>query len=138
MSYEFTKLGAVEALTEMPENANALVEVDGAIKRVPASAGGSVCIVNVSCETADMQTFTNVTKDKTFAEMDAAYNAGGLVWGRLSVNSGGMIIKCEAPLGMCMEEEGVKGMMFFPFGFFGDAGVVIRVNEDDSCSVYIE
>lgn len=42
MSYEFTKLGAVEALTEMPENANTLVEVDGAIKRVPASAlGGS-------------------------------------------------------------------------------------------------
>ena len=103
-----------------------------------ASAGGGVCIVKVSCETADMQTFTNVTKDKAFAEMDAAYNAGGLVWGRLSVNSGGMIIKCEAPLGMCMEEEGVKGMMFFPFGFFGDAGVVIRVNEDDSCLVYIE
>ena len=40
MNYEFTKLGAVEALTEMPENANALVEVDGAIKRVPASAAG--------------------------------------------------------------------------------------------------
>ena len=38
MNYEFTKLGAVEALTEMPENANALVEVNGAIKRVPASA----------------------------------------------------------------------------------------------------
>lgn len=103
-----------------------------------AGGGGGVCLVNISAETADMQTFTNVTKDKAFAEMDAAYNAGGLVWGRLSVNSGGMIIKCEAPLGMCMEEEGVKGMMFFPFGFFGDAGVVIRVNEDDSCSVYIE
>ena len=38
MSYEFKTLGSVEALTEVPENANALVEVDGAIKRVPGDA----------------------------------------------------------------------------------------------------
>ena len=42
MAYEFKTLGSVEALTEVPENANALVEVDGAIKRVPGGAlGGS-------------------------------------------------------------------------------------------------
>lgn len=42
MAYEFKTLGSVEALTEIPENANALVEVDGAIKRVPGGAlGGS-------------------------------------------------------------------------------------------------
>lgn len=40
MAYEFKTLGSVEALTEVPENANALVEVDGAIKRVPGSALG--------------------------------------------------------------------------------------------------
>lgn len=40
MSYEFKTLGSVEALTEVPENANALVEVDGAIKRVPGGALG--------------------------------------------------------------------------------------------------
>lgn len=54
MNYEFTKLGAVEALTEMPENANALVEVNGAIKRVPASAasgGGSASAGAVSSST---------------------------------------------------------------------------------------
>lgn len=39
-NYEFTKLSAVEALAEVPENANALVEVDGAIKRVPGSGLG--------------------------------------------------------------------------------------------------
>lgn len=37
MSYEFKKLGEVEALEEVPEGANALIEVDGAIKRVPGS-----------------------------------------------------------------------------------------------------
>ena len=42
MAYEFKTLGSVEALTAVPENANALVEVDGAIKRVPGGAlGGS-------------------------------------------------------------------------------------------------
>ena len=40
MSYEFKTLGSVEALTEVPKNANALVEVDGAIKRVPGGALG--------------------------------------------------------------------------------------------------
>ena len=40
MAYEFKTLGSVEALTEVPENANALVEVDGAIKRVPGGALG--------------------------------------------------------------------------------------------------
>lgn len=42
MAYEFKTLGSVEALTEVPENAHALVEVDGEIKRVPGGAlGGS-------------------------------------------------------------------------------------------------
>lgn len=40
MAYEFKTLGSVEALTEVPENAHALVEVDGAIKRVPGGALG--------------------------------------------------------------------------------------------------
>lgn len=40
MAYEFKTLGSVEALTKVPENANALVEVDGAIKRVPGDALG--------------------------------------------------------------------------------------------------
>lgn len=39
-NYEFTKLSEVEALEEVPENANALIEVDGAIKRVPGSGLG--------------------------------------------------------------------------------------------------
>lgn len=42
MAYEFKNLGTVEKLNEVPENANAIVEVDGALKRVPGGAlGGS-------------------------------------------------------------------------------------------------
>lgn len=40
MSYEFTKLADVPALEEVPEGANALIEVDGAIRRVPGDGLG--------------------------------------------------------------------------------------------------
>lgn len=40
MAYEFQKLSEVEALTEVPEGANALIEVNGDIKRVPGSGLG--------------------------------------------------------------------------------------------------
>ena len=42
MSYEFKRLGEVEALENVPEGANALIEVDGVIKRAPGTGlGGS-------------------------------------------------------------------------------------------------
>lgn len=42
MAYEFKKLGEVESLAEVPENATVLAEVDGSIKRIPsAGLGGS-------------------------------------------------------------------------------------------------
>lgn len=54
MAYEFKKLGEVEALDEVPENANALVEVDGAIKRVPGSGlGGAAGIKTAIIKTSD-------------------------------------------------------------------------------------
>lgn len=40
MAYEFQKLSEVEALAEVPEGANALIEVNGDIKRVPGSGLG--------------------------------------------------------------------------------------------------
>lgn len=45
MAYEFKKLGEVEALEEVPDGANALIEVNGDIKRVPGSnlgGGGGI------------------------------------------------------------------------------------------------
>jgi hypothetical protein len=43
MSYEFQKLSEVEALTEVPEGASVLAEVNGDIKRIPGDGlGGSV------------------------------------------------------------------------------------------------
>lgn len=40
MAYEFKRLADVEALSEVPENATVLAEVNGAIKRVPGNGLG--------------------------------------------------------------------------------------------------
>ena len=40
MSYEFKRLGEVEALSEVPENATVLAEVNGSIKRIPSNGLG--------------------------------------------------------------------------------------------------
>lgn len=75
-SYEFKKLADVEALEEVPENANALIEVDGAIKRVPGSGlgssgggGGDVAIAmfNLDDNTCNM-TFAEVYERLTTGE----------------------------------------------------------------------
>ena len=42
MSYEFTKLSEVPAVSEFPQGANAIIETNGEIKRCPSSGGGSV------------------------------------------------------------------------------------------------
>lgn len=84
MAYEFQKLSEVEALAEVPEGANALIEVNGDIKRVPGSglgggAGKTLVIVDsnftnggVEERTAVATTYTtNMTLDEA---MEAFYN----------------------------------------------------------------
>lgn len=54
MAYEFQKLSEVEALAEVPEGANALIEVNGDIKRVPGSGlGGATGIKTAIIKTSD-------------------------------------------------------------------------------------
>ena len=54
MAYEFQKLSEVEALAEVPEGANALIEVNGDIKRVPGSGlGGAVGIKTAIIKSSD-------------------------------------------------------------------------------------
>jgi hypothetical protein len=56
MDFNFKKLADVEALTEVPENANALVEVDGVIKRAPGAGlggGGGIKTAIIKCDYYD-------------------------------------------------------------------------------------
>ena len=54
MSYEFKKLSEVQALTEVPEGAKVLAEVNGQIRRVPRSGlGGSGGIKTIIIKSSD-------------------------------------------------------------------------------------
>lgn len=56
MAFEFKKLSDVEALNEVPEGANALVEINGAIKRVPGSGlGGAAGIKTIIIRSSDYE-----------------------------------------------------------------------------------
>jgi hypothetical protein len=80
MSYEFIDLGAVEALTEIPKNANALVEIDGDIKRVPGGALGGSSLLTIK-ETSDADGNTVVIANMTYDEMKALLDAGEFIPG---------------------------------------------------------
>lgn len=88
MNYEFKKLGEVEALSEVPENATVLAEVDGSIKRVPSNGlggGSGNTLVITSSDFVDavsgISTFiavptTTYTANMTFDEAFAAFYEG--------------------------------------------------------------
>lgn len=89
MNYEFKKLGEVEALSEVPENATVLAEVDGSIKRVPSNglgggSGNTLVITSPDFVNAasGVSTFvaveptTTYTANMTFDEAFAAFYEG--------------------------------------------------------------
>lgn len=87
MNYEFKKLGEVETLNEVPENATVLAEVDGAIKRIPGNGlGGGNTLVITSSDfvnaASEVSTFvaveptTTYTANMTLDEAIAAFYEG--------------------------------------------------------------
>ena len=100
MSYEFTKLSEVPAVSEFPEGANTIIEANGEIKRCPSSGGGGSAGAvlytaqtltdeqkkqardNIDAAIADfvfnatLNSDSTVTLDKTFAQIQAAIQEG--------------------------------------------------------------
>ena len=74
MAYDFVRLADVEALSEVPENATVLAEVNGAIKRVPGKGlGGSGNGIVLVMDDASAQTLSSAPVVYTFtANMDFA------------------------------------------------------------------
>lgn len=74
MAFEFKRLADVEALSEVPENATVLAEVNGAIKRVPGNGlGGSGNGIVLVMDDAGAQTLAAQPTVYTFtANMDFA------------------------------------------------------------------
>lgn len=91
MSYQFQPIGEVEKLDEVPKTANAIVEVDGKIKRVPGSGlGGAVerfdaifTVVHTGVGNTS-QDYT-VTCNKSFEEIDKLMEETGWVSALLTI-----------------------------------------------------
>ena len=94
MSYEFTKLSNVPAVSEFPEGANAIIETNGEIKRCPSSGGGSVptaggvTTLHINVTAVNMETMeATFTADKTPSEMQQA-SVNGPVWCVVTIAAG--------------------------------------------------
>lgn len=80
MAYNFKRLSDVDIVTETPESANVLAEVDGEIKRVPATGfggGGNEADLVIRCE-KELASSSDVTTDDfviTSGSVDAVWSA---------------------------------------------------------------
>lgn len=73
-TYNFRKLSEVEQLETVPENANAIVEVDGEIKRVAGGGlGGGVLTVTII--TDGVESSVCQCDDATYEEVKAALDS---------------------------------------------------------------
>ena len=107
MAYEFMSLAEVEALSEVPENATVLAEVDGSIKRIPGNGlGGGKSLVIVESSFTDFYADTpspnqklalayTYTANMEFADALAAFRACELTNAVLyALKNGPMFLNC--------------------------------------------
>lgn len=115
MSYEFKRLGEVEALNEVPENANVLVEVGGAIKRVPGSSlgGGSSEVVILP------ETELTVDEGGEEALIMTPFAADLVIDGHYVVTYNGVDYNC---IGRLLEMESVSGVILGNTSMLGVPG----------------
>lgn len=103
-----------------------------------SAGGGGVLVINMSCDLSDdMSTVTNPTKDKTFAEAKAVYDAGGIVVVRLECKSGPMAgCKFDFERTAFMVMGGQSGFMFAMNNAAGPN--MINLLSDDSFNIMID
>lgn len=127
--------GMVAPLDDSTTITLSIVQVGAASGGGSASAGGGVCVINMTCDANDsMNEFTNATKDKTFAEAKAVYDAGGIVHVRLEYKSGPMAgMKIEFPHA---NFASMGEMTAFMFDHSSTAGAnYILIQSDDTFSI---
>lgn len=137
MSYEFKKLSEVEAMTEVPEGANMIAEVNGEIKRVPAAtsegggSGGSgvkTAIIKasnydafldyMSGKTTELPNMKNVTfscTNMTFQEVYSAIMSGehiDIICMFFSVDSNPVL--CISPTSISIEKDSIGIVVMIP------------------------
>lgn len=119
MSYEFKKLSDVELLEEVPEGANALIEADGVICKVPGSnlgggnsiptailkevpsgdSGADPYAVMAADAKAALPTYHATCENMTYDEVKAILTSGGSVNARLlrQDDTGSVVVFVDYP-----------------------------------------
>lgn len=107
MAYNFAKLADAELLESVPENANAFVEIEGAVKRVPGSGLGgsktavividegtasSVSLLSASDGARATSETTATCENMTFEEAKAAILAGVFAANILATQYGATVV----------------------------------------------
>lgn len=89
MSYNFTKLTEVEALSEIPNNATVIAEVNGALKRLPSDGlgGGNSLLIIGDNE-------NNISANMTFEEAYALFMSNKLT--SVFFKSGTILQYCQS------------------------------------------
>ena len=68
MAYNFKNLAEVELLAEVPENANAFIEVDGTIKRTPKENSPTSSSIILYCEDGNGYIYTDENKTQSLSK----------------------------------------------------------------------
>jgi hypothetical protein len=131
MAYEFKKLSAVEAVETPADTANVLIEENGVIKKTPSSSfagggsssSGGVFLIRVTREFIDGGMVDVV--DKSYAEIEAAHNAG--LWLYLYAGSNGVPYIFSG----WWEKESPKSGFMFEFKSV-DSDLHYQIWEDDT------
>ena len=72
MSYTFKNLADIELLTEMPENANKIIEVDGSIKRISDAASSAKPVIIEGTMDLETGSCSYTCTSTTYAEVKIA------------------------------------------------------------------
>lgn len=97
-----------------------------------ASGSGGVCVINVTCDgerNPDTGEYPNAAMDKTFGEIKACYDAGGILMCRLAYTSGEQTdVVFEFPLVQCIKGY---GFIFMIDGVSGSIANYIMIAPND-------
>lgn len=110
--------------------------------KTESAGGGGITLVKVSGESSDMQTFTNVTCDKKFADLKSVYDADGLLWCRLTltIDQGDAKLEmvAECPLSGYDKTAEPPYFMFNPIGTLSSSGIAVQLDSEDNCKIFID
>ena len=104
MSYTFKNLADIELLTEMPENANKIIEVDGSIKRISDAASSAEPVI-IEGTMYGSSTILYTCTSTTFAEVKEAIENNIPITGYITtpIQGYGFFVNAKSPIALMLD-----------------------------------